>query len=183
MIRAPLILLAVAAMGLLGACRRGEPLAPTAAVADKPAAAATQEGPAMVEKVIPITKTDEEWRQLLTPDQYRVLRKAGTEPAFSSPLDTEKRDGVFECAACGLPVYSSKAKYDSGTGWPSFYAPIDPTHVVAKADNSWLMHRTEVLCARCGGHLGHVFDDGPAPTGLRYCMNGAALEFVPAQPK
>jgi len=132
----------------------------------------------MVEKIV---KTDDEWRQELTPEQYRILRKAGTEPAFSSPLDHEERDGVFECAACGLPLYSSQAKYDSGTGWPSFYEPIDPTHIITRADNTLFMRRTEVLCARCGGHLGHVFEDGPPPTGLRYCMNGTALKFAPSQ--
>ena len=175
------ILMAIAAVGLLAGCRRGEPPAAVSAAVTRPVDAATQGGPTMVDdKIVKITKTDAEWQKVMTPDQYRILRKAGTEPAFSSPLDTEKRDGVFECAACGLPLFSSKAKYDSGTGWPSFYEPIAPSHVETKADNSWFMHRTEVLCARCGGHLGHVFDDGPPPTGLRYCMNGTAMKFVPA---
>jgi len=171
------ILAAVAAVGLLIGCRRGEPITPTTGLSAS-AVASAQEGGTMVEKIV---KTDDEWRQELTPEQYRILRKAGTEPAFSSPLDHEERDGVFECAACGLPLYSSQAKYDSGTGWPSFYEPIDPTHIITRADNTLFMRRTEVLCARCGGHLGHVFEDGPPPTGLRYCMNGTALKFAPSQ--
>ncbi len=168
------ILTVAAMLGLLVGCRRGEPISPTTGLSAA-AVANAQQAP-MVEKIV---KTDAEWRRELTADQYRILRKAGTEPAFSSPLDHETRDGVYECAACGLPLYSSKAKYDSGTGWPSFYEPIDPTHIITRADNTLFMSRTEVLCARCGGHLGHVFKDGPPPTGLRYCMNGTALKFVP----
>ena len=122
--------------------------------------------------------SDDEWRRRLTPDQYRVLRQHGTERAGTSPLDHEKRAGAFACAGCGQPLFASETKFNSGTGWPSFYQPLD--HAVAtQTDRSFFMSRTEVHCARCGGHLGHVFDDGPAPTGLRYCMNGAAMKFEP----
>ena len=125
-----------------------------------------------------IEKPDAEWRQLLTPTQYDVLRQHGTERPFSSPLDHEKRKGTFACAGCDLPLYASDAKFDSGTGWPSFYQPL-PNAIGTSEDRSFLMKRTEVHCRRCGGHLGHVFDDGPPPTGLRYCMNGVALKFTP----
>ena len=126
-----------------------------------------------------VTHTDAEWRQLLTPAQYNILRQAGTEPPFSSPLLNEHRKGVFSCAGCALPLFSSATKFDSGTGWPSFYAPL-PHAVDEQQDNSLGMDRTEVHCSQCGGHLGHVFPDGPPPTGLRYCMNGLALSFTPA---
>jgi peptide-methionine (R)-S-oxide reductase len=126
-----------------------------------------------------IIRSDAEWRQRLTPEQFRVLREHGTEPAGSSPLDREKRAGVFHCAACELPLFGSQTKFDSGTGWPSFFRPL-PDAIGTTRDRSFFMTRTEVHCRRCGGHLGHVFDDGPAPTGLRYCMNGVALKFVPA---
>jgi peptide-methionine (R)-S-oxide reductase len=125
-----------------------------------------------------VTKTDEEWRRLLSPDQYQVLRHEGTERAFSSPLLQEHRKGVFACAGCELPLFKSETKFESGTGWPSFWSPIEGA-VRTKSDRSFLMERTEVRCRRCGGHLGHVFDDGPPPTGLRYCMNGVALKFTP----
>jgi peptide-methionine (R)-S-oxide reductase len=125
-----------------------------------------------------VVHTDAEWRTLLTPDQYAVLRQQGTERAFTSPLDHEKRVGTFSCAACANPLFSSKTKFDSGTGWPSFYQPL-PNAVNETDDNSFGMARTEVHCRRCGGHLGHVFDDGPPPTGLRYCMNGVAMTFKP----
>ncbi len=134
--------------------------------------------PAMATKPFEVTRTAEEWRRLLTPEQYRVLRQHGTERAGSSALDKEERPGTYRCAGCGLPVYASATKFDSGTGWPSFWAPIAGA-VGTSEDRGWLMTRTEVHCRRCGGHLGHVFDDGPKPTGLRYCMNGAALTFVP----
>ena len=124
-----------------------------------------------------VQHTDEEWRALLTPAQYRVLREEGTEPAFSSPLDHEKRRGTFACAGCGLPLFSSATKYDSRTGWPSFWKPL-PNAVAQRIDRTLGMAREEVHCRRCGGHLGHVFDDGPRPTGLRYCMNGVALTFT-----
>jgi peptide-methionine (R)-S-oxide reductase len=125
-----------------------------------------------------VTKTPEEWRKILTSDQYAVLREHGTERPGTSPLNGEKRAGTFTCAACDLPLFSSKTKYDSGTGWPSFWQPLDNA-VGTTDDYKLVMKRTEVHCRRCGGHLGHVFDDGPKPTGLRYCMNGVALKFVP----
>jgi peptide-methionine (R)-S-oxide reductase len=126
-----------------------------------------------------ITHSEDEWRRLLTPAQFEVLRGYGTEPPGSSPLNGEKRAGTFRCAGCELPVFSSSTKYDSGTGWPSFWAPIEG-NIGTSEDRSWLMTRTEVHCRRCGSHLGHVFHDGPPPTGLRYCMNGVALAFAPA---
>jgi len=126
-----------------------------------------------------IEKSDAEWRALLTPAQYEVLRKHGTERAGTSPLNAEKRKGTFACAGCDLPLFSSDTKYESGTGWPSFWRPL-PNAVGTSTDKSFFMTRTEAHCRRCGGHLGHVFDDGPKPTGLRYCMNGLSLKFVPA---
>jgi peptide-methionine (R)-S-oxide reductase len=128
-----------------------------------------------------IEKTDAEWKRILTPAQYHVLREHGTERPYSSPLNNEHRKGTFACAGCDLPLYSSEAKFDSGTGWPSFYQPL-PNAIGTSVDKSFFMTRTEVHCRRCGGHLGHVFDDGPKPTGLRYCMNGVALKFVPTAP-
>jgi peptide-methionine (R)-S-oxide reductase len=125
-----------------------------------------------------IEKTDEEWRRLLNPAQYDVLRKHGTERAGTSPLNAEKRKGTFACAGCDLPLFSSDTKFESGTGWPSFWQPL-PDAVGTTADKSFFMTRTEVHCRRCGGHLGHVFEDGPKPTGLRYCMNGIAMKFAP----
>jgi peptide-methionine (R)-S-oxide reductase len=126
-----------------------------------------------------VQKTPEEWRKQLTPAQFNILREAGTEPPYSSPLNKEKRKGTFACAGCDLPLYASETKFDSGTGWPSFYQAL-PNALVEKSDHSFFMSRTETLCHRCGGHLGHVFEDGPKPTGLRYCMNGLALSFKPA---
>ena len=126
-----------------------------------------------------IEKPDSEWKRDLTPDQYRVLRQHGTERAGTSPLNREKRQGVYRCAGCGSELFDSATKYESGSGWPSFYAPRNDA-VETSLDRSLMMTRTEVHCAKCGGHLGHVFPDGPEPTGERYCMNGAALAFEPA---
>jgi peptide-methionine (R)-S-oxide reductase len=130
-------------------------------------------------EIFEVTRTPEEWRKLLTPEQFAVLREQDTERAFTSPLNHEKRKGTFTCAGCDLPLFLSDTKFDSGTGWPSFYAPIEGA-VRQDTDFTFGMVRDEVHCRRCGGHLGHVFDDGPPPTGKRYCMNGAALKFVAA---
>jgi peptide-methionine (R)-S-oxide reductase len=131
---------------------------------------------------VPVNKTDAEWRKTLTPEQYQVLRKHGTEPPGTSPLNQEKRTGMFKCAGCGQPLFSSDTKYESCTGWPSFFRPINNA-VATTVDDSFMMRRTEVHCSRCGGHLGHVFPDGPQPTGERFCMNGVALIFEPNEEK
>ncbi len=148
----------------------------------RPAMAANAQAPvanASAEKIDKVVKTEDEWRKLLTPAQFNVLRKEGTEPPFTSPLNNEKRKGTFVCAGCDLPLFESKTKYDSGTGWPSFYQGI-AGRVETSVDHKLILPRTEYHCARCGGHQGHVFDDGPKPTGLRYCNNGVALKFLPA---
>ena len=132
----------------------------------------------MENKRFAVTHTDEEWRRLLTAEQYEVMREHGTEPPGSCALNFEKRHGTFSCAGCGQALFVSNRKFDSGTGWPSFWSPIEGA-VGTKTDRSFWMQRTEVHCRRCGGHLGHVFNDGPPPTGLRYCMNGVALKFLP----
>lgn len=133
----------------------------------------------MSDKEFAVGKTENDWQETLTSEQFNVLREHGTEGPGSSPLNREKRDGTFRCAGCGQSLFSSDTKYESGTGWPSFWAPLE--HAVGTTtDRSFGMTRTEVHCARCGGHLGHLFPDGPQPTGMRYCMNGVALEFEPS---
>lgn len=132
-----------------------------------------------VNKKYKIMKTEEEWKQILTPEQFRVLRKHGTERAFTSPLDKEYSKGTYHCAGCDLPLFTSDTKFNSGTGWPSFFQPIEGA-IATTIDNSFFMKRIEVHCSRCGGHLGHVFNDGPKPTGQRYCMNGVSLKFIPS---
>jgi peptide-methionine (R)-S-oxide reductase len=127
----------------------------------------------------PVQKSDAEWREQLTPEQYHVTRKHGTERAFTSPLNDEKRDGTFHCVCCDAPLFDAGAKFESGTGWPSFTAPASAEAVSEHDDRSFFMRRTEVRCASCDAHLGHVFPDGPHPTGLRYCMNGVAMTFTP----
>ena len=136
----------------------------------------------MKEKAFPVEKTSEEWEETLSPSQFQVLREHGTEQAGTSPLNLEKRAGIFYCAGCGHPLFDATTKFESGTGWPSFWAPLDAA-VGTTEDRSFFMTRTEVHCASCGGHLGHVFPDGPRPTGLRYCMNGVALKFEPKDTK
>lgn len=143
------------------------------------AGAAAFAGPGRKEGGLPLELSKDEWKKRLTPEQYKVLREHGTERAWTSPLNDEKRPGVFVCAGCGQPLFSSEHKFDSGTGWPSFWRPIDDKAIGTSEDRSFFMRRTEVHCSNCGGHQGHVFPDGPEPTGLRYCINGVALKFEP----
>jgi peptide-methionine (R)-S-oxide reductase len=136
--------------------------------------------PAKVEigPIVKVSKTDAEWKKLLSSLAYRVLRHEDTERAFANPLHENHQTGIYYCAGCGLPLFSSEHKFDSGTGWPSFWQPIDPKVIETRTDSKFFMTRVEVHCARCNGHQGHVFDDGPPPTGLRYCINGVSLKFV-----
>jgi peptide-methionine (R)-S-oxide reductase len=145
------------------------------------AAAGDGRGRAQAGAVGRVVRTDEEWRRLLTPEQYEVTRRKGTEAPYTSPLNDEHAKGTFLCVCCDLPLFSSRAKFDSHTGWPSFWAPLSKRHVREAEDRGLAEARTEVSCARCDAHLGHVFDDGPPPTGLRYCMNGLALKFAPGK--
>jgi peptide-methionine (R)-S-oxide reductase len=163
------------ALGALAACARD--LVGGEAVAAVKTSSTERKGSNVIEK---IHKTDEEWKKILTKEQYQVLRKQGTERPGTGEYARNHDKGIYYCAACDLSLFDSATKFESGTGWPSFYQPIDPTHVETEVDKSFFSIRTEVHCARCEGHLGHVFEDGPPPTGLRYCMNSVSLKFKPA---
>ncbi len=158
---------------LLGACSEAERRP------DPPAKPIIQTQTSDTDMSQPVNKTDQQWRESLTPMQYHVLREKGTERAFTGEYHDHKGHGVYRCAGCGLELFKSDEKFDSGTGWPSYWSPADDDRVVTKTDTTHGMTRTEVLCRRCGGHLGHIFNDGPAPTGLRYCINSASLDFKP----
>lgn len=169
-----LLLLGLYAAGAVTSARGGRSANATPSAAIKVYAA--KEGRyVMTDRVV---KSIEEWKKALAPEQFHVLREKGTERAFTGRNWNNHEHGIYRCAGCGLDLFRSEDKFESGTGWPSFTRPIAPENIETRADNGFFMHRTEVLCPRCGGHLGHVFDDGPQPTGLRYCMNSAALDFV-----
>lgn len=169
-------------LGLSSATGAAQPATSTASTSTPPAKlrlySAERHGYITSEKVI---RTETEWKEILTPEQFTILRLKGTERPFTGKYSHNEEKGIYKCAGCENDLFSSKTKFDSGTGWPSFYAPIAPENVRTESDSSHMMERNEVLCARCDGHLGHVFDDGPKPTGLRYCMNSASLLFVKAK--
>jgi peptide-methionine (R)-S-oxide reductase len=166
--------LVMAMLSMLALGCKPPPVVQAADTQPAPAAPSTKATNAMTTKLV---KTDEEWRKQLTPEQYKILRKKGTERAFTGPNWNNKEKGTYKCAGCGQELFSSDHKFDSGTGWPSYWQPVDAKAVATEEDNTLFTKRTEVLCRGCDGHLGHVFDDGPKPTGLRYCINGYAMTF------
>ena len=174
--------LSLAILTTLAACAdRSQPvLKPAAAAMQAPAVSPTPAGATTMAdaKSGKVARTDEEWRRILTPEQYRVMREKGTERAFTGKYWETTTPGIYKCAACGEPLFASDAKFDSGCGWPSFFQPLDGAKLVETEDRSWGV-RTEITCAKCGAHMGHVFDDGPKPTGLRYCINSVSIELVP----
>ncbi|AKQ46484.1 hypothetical protein TH63_14000 [Rufibacter radiotolerans] len=176
--KTPIIFSLLAFVWLFSGCAQQEPARTTASSGQQTLTAQQTQNLNRTNLLDALPKTDEEWKKILTSEQYYVLREKGTERAFSGPLNNNKQKGIYSCAACGNPMFSSDTKFDSGTGWPSFFKPLNSAAVLEEPDTSDGMLRTEVLCARCGGHLGHVFDDGPKPTGLRYCLNSVALKFT-----